>query len=120
MNMARVLAALSGATVFAFTVTASAQWTSGAGYGGWGPGVAPTAWGGAGWGGGWGWGGAAPAGWGYDYGFIYACSPTWNYATGWSYPPCITPFTPTWDYSTGWSYPGLGAYPGYGPPRGGY
>jgi hypothetical protein len=69
---------------------------------------------------GWGWGGAGPAGWGYDYGFIYACSPTWNYTTGWSYPPCITPFTPTWNYSTGWSYPGLGVYPGYGPARGGY
>lgn len=126
MNMTRILSALSTAAVFAFPVTASAQLASsptiiianpplGAGYGGWAPGVAPAAWGGGcGWGGGWGWGGA---GWGYDYGFIYACSPTWSYTTGWSYPPCITPFIPTWDYSTGWSYPGLGVYPGYGPAR---
>ena len=106
MNMTRVLSALSAAIVFAFPVTASAQWAPGAAYGGWGPGV--------------GWGGAGPAGWGYDYGFIYACSPTWNWATGWSYPHCITPFTPTWDYSTGWSYPGLGVYWGYAPARWGY
>ena len=125
MNMTRVLSALSAAAVFASPVTASAQWASsptiiianpplGAGYGGWG-GVVPTAWGGS-----CDWGGGCGAGWGYDYGFIYACSPTWNYATGWSYPPCITPFTPTWNYSTGWSYPGLGVYWGYAPARWGY
>jgi hypothetical protein len=110
MKTTRVLSALSVAVVFAFPVAASAQWAPGAGYGGWG--VAPMAWEG-----GCGWGGGCGAGWGYDYGFIHACSPTWNYATGWSYPPCITPFTPTWNYSTGWSYPGLGGYPVYGPVR---
>jgi hypothetical protein len=73
MNMTRVLSALSAAAVFALPVTASAQWASsptiiivnpspGVGYGGWGPGVAPTAWGGGcGWGGGW--GGPSNVGW---------------------------------------------------------
>jgi hypothetical protein len=48
VNMTRLLSGLSAATVFAFPVTASAQWAPGAAYGGWGPGV--------------GWGGAGPAG----------------------------------------------------------
>jgi hypothetical protein len=86
MNMTRVLSALSVAAVFACPVTASAQWASsptiiivnpspGVGYGGWGPGVAPTAWGGGcgsggGCGGGWnaGWGGGCGGGCGGGWG----------------------------------------------------
>jgi len=73
MNMTRVLSALSAAAVFAFPVTVSAQTviivnpSPTFGYGGWGPGVAPTAWGGAcGWGGGC--GGGWNAGWGGGWG----------------------------------------------------
>jgi hypothetical protein len=103
MNMTRVLATLTAAAVFAFPVTALAQWAPGAGYGGWGPGVAPTAWDGgcgwgngcgAGWGGGWSgysglyaYAGAAPGwggGWGWAGGWGGWCYPTFDYSTGWN------------------------------------
>jgi hypothetical protein len=106
MNMTRVLSALSAAAVFAFPVTASAQWASSptiiivnpspaVGYGGWGPGVAPTAWGsGCGWGGGcgagwWnaGWGGGCGAGCGAGW----APRPPWNVGggPGWGGGACV-------------------------------
>src|SRR5215472_14223537 len=66
MTMTRVLSALSAAVVFALPVAASAQTViivnPSPGFGAWGPGVAPTAWGrGCGWGGGC--GGGWNAGW---------------------------------------------------------
>jgi hypothetical protein len=103
MNMTRVLAASFAAAVFALPTMASAQSPTiiiinpspAGGYGGWGPGTAPTAWGaGCGWGGGCGggWsnvgcGGGCGAGWGGGW------RPGWN--AGWGGGACI------W---TGWGW----------------
>jgi hypothetical protein len=89
MDMTRVLPALLAAAVFVLPATASAQWAPSptiiivnpspafGNYGGWGPGVAATAWGG---GCGAGWGGGCGVGWGGGCGG--GCGGGWNHV-GW-------------------------------------
>ena len=102
MDMTRVLPALFAAAVFALPATASAQWAPSptiiivnpspafGNYGGWGPGVAATAWGegcGAGWGGGCGqgWGGGCGGGGGCGVGW----GGGWGGGWGWGGRSCI-------------------------------
>ena len=106
MSMTRGFSALFAAAIFALPATASAQWapsptviiinsSPGFGYGGWGPGVAPTAWGG-----GCGWGGGCDLG-------LAAVGP----ALG------ATPYYGGYGYDPGYGYPSYSAYsynrPGY-------
>jgi hypothetical protein len=109
MNVTKALAALCTTAIFALPATALAQWSpsptiiivnpSPAVYGGWGPGVAATTWGGGcgGWGGGcgagwWnaGWGGGCGGGCGGSWGGPWNVG--WN---GWGGGACI------W---TGWGW----------------
>ena len=121
MSMTRGFSALFAAAIFALPATASAQWapsptviiinsSPGFGYGGWGPGVAPTAWdGGCGWGGGCGagWGGGCGGGCGLGLGAGAVVGP----ALG------PTPYYGGYGYDPGYGYPSYSAYgynrPGY-------
>ena len=106
MDMTRVVPALFAAAVFALPTTASAQWSSSPtiiivnpspaiGYGGWGPGVAPTAWGGGcGWSGGCG-SGWQNAGWGCGGG----CG--WGGGAGWGGGGCSVLVWTPWGWRPG-------------------
>jgi hypothetical protein len=122
MKMTRVLPALcAAAAVFMAPATASAQWapsptviivnsSPGFGnYGGWGPGVATTAWGGgAGWGGGC--GGGCDAGWGGGWGSS-GLGPAPGVVVGTA---LAAPYYGGYTYGSGSGYdPGYGSGSGY-------
>jgi hypothetical protein len=134
MDVTRVLPALFAATIFAVPATASAQWASSptviivnsspaiGNDGGWGPGVATTAWGGgcgAGWGGGCGagWGGGCgggcDAGWGGGWGSS-GLGPAPGVVVGTAL--AAAPYYGGYGYGSGSGYdPGYGSGSGYDP-----